>query len=69
MFLRNWFLGFVFVSVKFVSSQTAYYEITDKLFKSYDPFLRPVLDHETATKVEIRFGIIQLLDVVSGYTI
>lgn len=39
-------------------------DLVSTIFKDYDPGLRPVINPKTTVNVSLRFGIIQLLDVV-----
>lgn len=48
-------------------TKSNYQKIVEKIFgDGYDPGLRPVINQKTTTYVKFRFGLIQLLNVVSG---
>lgn len=49
---------------RFCAAKNAYQSILTSIFKDYDTGVRPVQNADTTVNVSIRYGLLQLLNVV-----
>lgn len=54
----------IWISFEHIYGSTVYQDLIGNIFKDYDAGVRPVFDPNTAVDVKLRFGVVQLLDVV-----
>lgn len=54
----------MFVTIRLTITNGDYINIVNKVFKNYNPGLRPVLKSNTTTKVKLHYGIVELINVV-----